>query len=438
MAGSATAQAADPTSPCAFGERYRSPRTGVRFPTVVTHLAKLSPAFRRQVEIVREAAGELSTIVWLVGGPVRDLLLGREVIDLDFVVESGAGLLAEEVARRTGGRARIHEPFLATRVVLSPDPAIDILTARTERYRHPGALPEIEPAGIEEDLWRRDFSVNAMALELDGGSIVDPAGGIADLERRRIRVLHAESFRDDPTRILRALRLAARLGFSIESETGALLAEAVSQGSLGYVSGQRLWREIALAFEEENAPAVLAAFLEAGVVQSWLGREGHVADLIGILDSLSAVLPLVEGVDRQVVYLSALLSAFGITELPSGTDVSRRRKGATQKLIRERRRLPAAWTALSSDEERARFCLEHSPEQIVVAAAAAPEAVQDCIRIRDHRLPFGGDALGVEPGPHIAAALRDTRIESWLGRVQPDELLSFARQRALRYLSKSS
>jgi tRNA nucleotidyltransferase (CCA-adding enzyme) len=404
----------------------------------VTHLAKLNPAFRRQVEIVREAADELSIIVWLVGGPVRDLLLGRDVRDLDFVVESGARLLAEEVARRAGGKARIHEPFLAARVILSPDPAIDILTARTERYRHPGALPEVEPAGIEEDLWRRDFSVNALALEVDGEAIVDPAGGVADLERRLIRVLHEESFLDDPTRILRALRLSTRLDFSIESHTAALLAEAVAQGSLGSVSGQRLWREVALALEEDDVPAVLAAFLEAGVVQSWLGAKNQVADLIGILDSLSAVRPIVEGADGQVVYLAALLSAFGITEIPGGTDFSRRRKAATQKLVRERQRLSEAWAALSSDEERARFCLDHTPEEIMVASAAASDSLGHCIRILGHRLPFGGDALGVEPGPHVAAALRDARIESWLGRIAGEELLSFARDRALGYLRERS
>jgi tRNA nucleotidyltransferase/poly(A) polymerase len=404
----------------------------------VTHLAKLSSAFRRQVEIVREAAAELSIGVWLVGGPVRDLLLGREVTDLDFVVESGAGVLAEEVARRLGGSARIHEPFLATRVLLPSDPAIDILTARTERYRHPGALPEVEPAGIEEDLWRRDFSVNAIALELDGESIVDPAGGTADLDKRLIRVLHEKSFLDDPTRILRALRLAARLDFSIESDTRALLAEAVSGGSLDSVSRQRLWREIALAFEEEDPAAALGAFLEAGVLQSWLGREDQVSDLIGILDSLSTVLPVVDGVDRQVVYLAALLSAFGITEFPGGTDFSRRRKAAAQNLVREHQNLSAAWTALSSDEGRARFCLDHTIEEIVVAAASASDSPGHCIGILRHRLPFGGDALGVEPGPHVAAALRDARIQSWLGRIQPDELLSFARRKALRYLRESS
>lgn len=402
----------------------------------MTHLAKLSFPFRRQVEIVREAAAELSISVWLVGGPVRDLLLSRKVTDLDFVVESGAGLLAEEVARRLGGRARIHEPFLATRVVLSSDPAIDILTARTERYRHPGALPEVEPAGIEEDLWRRDFSVNAIALELEGESIVDPAGGTADLEKRLIRVLHEKSFLDDPTRILRALRLSARLGFSIESDTRALLAEAVSGGSLDSVSRQRLWREIALAFEEEDPPAALGAFLEAGVLQWWLGRQDQVSDPIGILDAWSTVLAVVGGVDRHVVYLAALLSAFGIAEIPGGTDFSRRRKAAAQNLVREHQDLSAAWTALSSDEERARFCLDHTLEEIVVAAASASDSPDHCIGILRHRLPFGGDALGVEPGPHVAAALRDARIESWLGRIQPDDLLSFARRRALRYLSE--
>lgn len=402
------------------------------------HLGKLDSAFRRQVEIVREAARDLSIPVWLVGGPVRDLLLDRRVRDLDFVVETGADRLAGEVARRSDGSPRTHEAFLAAKVVFQDGPPIDIINARRERYPRPGALPEVEPAEIEEDLRRRDFTVNAIALPLDGDSVLDPAGGTTDLGKRLIRVLHEQSFVDDPTRILRALRLATRLDFSIEDGTMTLLDEALRQGRLDSVSRERVWREMVLAFEEETAPAVLASFLEAGVMQWWIGPEIEEVGPIGTLEAIGDLLRVVGDADPRIVYLAILLSALSSTELPAGTGLSRRRSAATLELARQASSLADTWGALSSDEERARFCLEHSPEQIVVAAVAAPEAVQDCIRIRDHSLPFGGDALGVEPGPHIAAALRDARIESWLARVQPDELLSFARQRALRYLSKSS
>jgi tRNA nucleotidyltransferase/poly(A) polymerase len=404
----------------------------------VKHLEKLNPAFQRQVEIVREAASELSIPVWLVGGPVRDLLLDRRIRDLDFLVETAAERLAAEVARRSGGRLRTYEAFLAAKVLLEGEPPIDIITARRERYPHPGALPEVEPAQIEVDLRRRDFTVNAIALPLDGESLVDPAGGMADLDRRLIRVLHDESFVDDPTRILRGLRLAARLGFSIEDHTMTLLDAALRERRLDSVSRERVWHEMVLAFEDEAAPAVLASFLDAGAIGWWIGAESETADQIRTLKSIGDLLQRITEADPRIVYLAVLLAAFSSTKLPAGTGFSRRQGAATLELAQQATTLADTWKALGSDEERARFCLEHSPEQIVVAAAAAPEAVRDCIPVRDHRLPFGGDALGVEPGPHIAAALRDTRIESWLGRIHPDELLSFARRRALRYLSEWS
>jgi tRNA nucleotidyltransferase/poly(A) polymerase len=404
----------------------------------VKYLAKLDPPFRRQVEIVREAASDLSIPVWLVGGPVRDLLLDRKIRDLDFVVETGAERLAGEVARRSGGTLRTYETFLAHKVVFRDEPPIDIITTRREHYPYPGALPEVEPAQIEEDLHRRDFTVNAIAFALDGESIVDPAGGMADLDRRLIRVIHEESFVDDPTRIQRALRLAARLGFSIEDHTMTLLRAALRERRLDSVSRERVWHEMVLAFEDEAAPAALASFFDAGVMQWWIGAESEPADQIRRLESIGDLLNLITEADPRIVYLATLLAAFSSTRLPAGTGLSRRRGAATLEIAHEATTLADTWVALDSDAERARFCLEHSPEKIVVAASTAPEAVRDCIRVRDHRLPFGGNALGVEPGPHIAAALRDTRLESWLGRVQPDELLSFARRRALRYLSEWS
>ena len=169
---------------------------------------------------IRDAAGELPT--YLVGGAVRDLLLGRERADLDVVVEGDAAALAE----RLGGETVSHERFGTAKVTLD-GVELDLASARAESYARPGALPEVRLAGLEQDLARRDFTINAMAVPLHREpELIDPHGGREDLERGIIRVLHPSSFVDDPTRALRAARYAARFGFGVEPDTERLAREA--------------------------------------------------------------------------------------------------------------------------------------------------------------------------------------------------------------------
>jgi len=154
---------------------------------------------------------------FLVGGAVRDLLLAGQTVDLDVAIEGDARATAREIAERLGGEVVEHERF-GTATVKAGDLDVDLATTRRERYAEPGALPEVEPAGLSEDLGRRDFTINAMALGLSGdslGVLEDPHEGREDLERGVIRVLHGRSFIDDPTRLLRALRYEARFDFLI-------------------------------------------------------------------------------------------------------------------------------------------------------------------------------------------------------------------------------
>ena len=166
---------------------------------------------------------------YLVGGAVRDLLLGGSAVDLDVAVEGDAVAVAEEVARRLGGTVRAHDRF-GTATVQAGDVTVDLASTRSETYERPGALPEVAPAGLDEDLGRRDFTINAMAVGLTGskaGELRDPHGGAADLEAGIVRVLHDASFVDDPTRLLRAVRYEARLGFAIDPDTERLARDAV-------------------------------------------------------------------------------------------------------------------------------------------------------------------------------------------------------------------
>ena len=180
-------------------------------------------------------AGELAVAAgsraYLVGGVVRDLWLGRRCDDLDLVVEGDAAALARELASRLRGRLRLHSRFLTATVERAHAKNIDLGTARRETYPRPAALPHVEVGDLEQDLLRRDFTINAMAVRLDPerfGELIDPAGGLADLRAARIRVLHDRSFIDDPTRGFRALRFAVRLGFHLSKRTARLLAHAVA------------------------------------------------------------------------------------------------------------------------------------------------------------------------------------------------------------------
>jgi tRNA nucleotidyltransferase (CCA-adding enzyme) len=223
---------------------------------------------------VREAGGDP---VYLVGGAVRDLLLGRGRADIDLVVEGDAAALAE----RLGVETTAHERFGTAKVKLNGH-EIDIAGARSESYPRPGALPVVESANLAADLRRRDFTVNAMAIPLSGEPrLIDPHGGEADLATRRLRVLHDGSFIDDPTRALRAARYAARFGFGLEERTAELIREA----DLGTVSIDRRDAELLRLAGEENAAAGFALLAEWGLLELRPGGTELVARTGELLES---------------------------------------------------------------------------------------------------------------------------------------------------------
>jgi tRNA nucleotidyltransferase (CCA-adding enzyme) len=210
--------------------------------------SEAAAALRLCVAVCQEQGAPL----FLVGGAVRDLLLGRSHVDLDLAVEGETARIAEALALRTGGRAVLH-PRFGTATVSGAGFVVDLVRSRRESYAQPGALPDVEPAPLLDDLRRRDFTINAMALRLTApaGEIVDPFGGQDDIERGLLRVLHEESFRDDATRMLRGVRYAARLGFRFDDATEAWLRRDLP--FIDRISGPRLRRELALLFEEPGA-----------------------------------------------------------------------------------------------------------------------------------------------------------------------------------------
>ncbi len=235
---------------------------------------------------LRELATSQGTALYLVGGPVRDRLLGLPFKDLDFVVEGDAPALARVLAQRIGGRAVIHSRF-GTATVSLAEARIDLVTARSEEYPTPGALPNVISSLIRDDLARRDFSINAMALPLFGppDNILDPMGGRPDLEQCLIRTLHSASFADDPTRLFRAVRYEQRLGFAIETETEHQIKAAVEQDFCDNVSGDRLRHELERIFEEQRPGEALVRAATLGLLRSLVPSIDRV-DYVSLWDSM--------------------------------------------------------------------------------------------------------------------------------------------------------
>lgn len=219
-------------------------------------LEKLQKHIYDLLKSIGEIGDQLGYDIFVVGGFVRDLILCRENLDIDIIVEGDVTNLANQFAKANDGKVKKHERFGTAVVTLPSGQKIDFATARTEIYERPGALPTVEFASIEDDLKRRDFTINAMAIRLNEngfGELVDYLGGNLDLEKDIIKVIHDQSFLDDPTRIFRAIRYEQRYGFQMDKQTENLLKTAVENDYLDTITRQRLRNEILLILNEEKS-----------------------------------------------------------------------------------------------------------------------------------------------------------------------------------------
>jgi tRNA nucleotidyltransferase (CCA-adding enzyme) len=348
--------------------------------------------------------------VYVVGGGVRDLLLGGQPVDLDLLVEGDAA----EVSRRLGGSVVVHDRF-GTSTVRVDGFTYDIARARSETYSSPGALPDVAPASVEEDLKRRDFTVNAIAISLDGAVVSFP-GALDDLETRQLRVLHDRSFVDDPTRLLRLARYASRLRFAIEPHTLQLAATAVRGGALSTVSGPRIGAELRLLSREADPVAAFEALRE-------LALDAAIEPGFGLGDPELARRALGELPDdgrRDLVVLAT--AARGVDEPAElcnrlGFDAGDR--DVIVAAARDAETLARALGAASAPSEIAAAAASAAPEQVALAAAlgAAEPARAWLEHLRDVRLEIDGSDLlraGVPEGPAIGRALQaalDARLD---------------------------
>jgi tRNA nucleotidyltransferase (CCA-adding enzyme) len=347
-----------------------------------------------ELEVVRRAAEEP---VYLVGGAVRDLLLGRPRADVDLVVEGDAAALAA----RLGGAEAEHERFGTVKVEVEGH-EVDIASARTETYPHPGALPVVESAkNIEVDLGRRDFTINAMAIPLaDESRLIDPHGGRDDLEQRLLRVLHPRSFEDDSTRAIRAARYAARFGFGLEPETETLLRKA----DLTAVSADRRRAELERLAGEASARQGFELLDEWGLLDL---RENGV-ELMRAVDELLDEPHWAEFVPREEALLSAGLGPPGGEEL-----------------------LTSMWPPKPG--EGVEIAGRRDPVELILARAMGADWIEHYLTAWSRvKLEIDGNdliAAGIPQGPAIGRGLRAARQKKLEGEVsgREDELTAAVR-----------
>ncbi len=215
----------------------------------------MNPKILRIIKIVGRKADQKNLKTYLVGGIVRDVLLKRNNLDIDIVVEGSGILLAQEIAREQKKKLIIYPQFKTATLFWSEDIHIDFATARKESYPFSGALPVVAPGNIRDDLFRRDFTINAMAISINKdsfGQLVDEFGGLVDLQHKKIRILHDKSFIEDPTRILRAVRFEQRFRFCIQTHTLNLLKEALKKELFKNVKAQRYFNEFKKMLKERD------------------------------------------------------------------------------------------------------------------------------------------------------------------------------------------
>jgi tRNA nucleotidyltransferase (CCA-adding enzyme) len=399
----------------------------------------------RLLNEAREVADECGVEVYLVGGAVRDVLLGRSNEDLDLVVEGDGINVARRLADRLGARCHPHPPFMTAVITLPDGQSVDIASARTEFYRAPAALPDVATSLIRQDLYRRDFTINALAVVLSGrdfGALIDFFGGRRDLAHREIRVLHSLSFIDDPTRALRAVRYARRLGFTLARDTRHLVATAITEGVFEKLSGPRVRKELELLLAERHPPAALAALAALGLLEAvdpglewsdsaqslllevenqhaWAHLQGlgEAQPLIAYLGALAMRGP--EGTVETLADRLHLTGAFRrcLVDLPATVGTLREAATAGRRLSAvagevEGAHLEAVLIAMAELDLEPRRLLAHATE--VAHRTPPPVTGQDLL-----------DA-GLPSGPAIGRAIQAARRAVIDGVVEPAEALDFA------------
>lgn len=404
---------------------------------------------QERLSLLRELgnlADEGGVALYLVGGVVRDLLLKRENWDLDLTVEGDGIAFARLVADRFRAGLAVFERFATARLEFPDGLKLDIATTRRESYAQPAVLPTVQPASIEEDLYRRDFTINAIAMQLNSGQfgrLLDVYRGERDLRARTIRVLHAGSFQDDPTRIFRAIRFEKRFGFRLERTTARLLAQAASTNLIQQLSGPRLQNEILLLFAEHDPVRAIARLRQLKLLRflhrclCYTTKVKRVVTAVPKAFSWWARRFPDSVIDRPIVYLMALSNesspvvvAAMIRRLVLSREQAKNVSAGGRRIDRALKRLTNKGTVRPSQVYR---LLENFSNEALVLLLAKQVSAQYGVRLsllKRHLVAYvknkaiktaltGRDlqAMGLQPGPQyktILGKLLDARIDGMI------------------------
>ncbi len=404
---------------------------------ITSVMAELLP--RHIIDLLRrfgELGESLGFKVYAVGGFIRDLLLRRPNLDIDIVIEGDGIRFAKAFAEQAGIRARCHKKFNTAVLIFDDGLKVDVAAARLEYYQYPAALPVVQFGSLKMDLYRRDFTINTLALALNPeefGQLIDFFGGQRDLKEKAIRVLHSLSFVEDPTRILRAIRFEQRFGFRIGKQTASLMQNAVKIGLLDRLGGQRLFHEIAHILQEEDPLPAVRRMAEFKVLEVICPNVCYDARAESLLERIKEVLSwyklsfLDEPLEAWWVYFLGLLSRLNYKDLQKVLNRLAVSKGMQERI---------AWTFQQVKEVSATFLRlpELRPsaiyralqpfrveELLFLMASTNQEEVRKAISHYFHRYRHvkpelrGRDlkAMGIPPGPvygKILNRLLDARL----------------------------
>jgi len=401
---------------------------------------KFPPEIHNLLRLSGEVAEELGFNAYLVGGSVRDLLRGEENLDLDIVIEGDGIAFARAFGEKLHAKVRTHQKF-GTAQIFSDRTKLDVATARTEYYESPASLPKVETSSIKKDLYRRDFTINTLAVKLnlrDFGLLIDFFGGQRDLREKSIRVLHNLSFVEDPTRAFRAIRFAERFGFKISKHTENLIKSTIEMNLFSMLSGPRLFEELRLSFHETEPIKTLKKLSDYGLLKVIHPNLAFTEELEATLRSMQETLSwfnllfLEEKPDKGILYLMALLSGLKDDDM----------KAATERLsppprIRDiiLRGIPQARSILRrfpvNDPVEVHKIFSNLELGIVLflMALSKDRKIQKVIshyltELRNIKTILTGDdlkAMGIQPGPVYSKILRKLLEEKLRGIVKTRE-----------------
>ncbi|EPR42293.1 putative signal transduction protein with CBS domain containing protein [Desulfovibrio sp. X2] len=402
-----------------------------------------------------EIAEEMGFDVYVVGGFVRDLLLTRPNLDVDFVVEGDGIAFAGRLAEEYGGRVKQHDKFQTAVVILEDGRRIDVATARLEYYEYPAALPTVQLSSIKMDLYRRDFTVNALAVRLNPesfGRLVDFFDAQRDLKDKVLRVLHSLSFVEDPTRILRAIRFEQRFGFRIGGQTERLIRSAIQMQFFQKLTGSRIFHEFKLLCDEKNARLCLARMEEfklLGQLQPGLELTPKKSALLEKIEEVLDWYRLLYREDASpepwMIYLLCLCAemedgaAHALTERLGFSKREQREFLSLRTSVAQAFHAISLWVAHSGPVSELCFALEPLPLEgvLYLMARSTRDEVRKGIsaylaRLRDVSIEIGGadlQRLGLPPGPEYGRILRLVRAARIDGRAERrEEQLALARR----------